>query len=136
MPYNYAAHTIRDVQLYELSCPARVPVLGYSFYLTHAGAAGPCASRIRRGWASLLGSLSFLYSQLQIYAAQFESLVGRWEEERFDLLQPDTPGPHHILSFLCLEQIKDVGTKELELLGVSSGSRTAGGGHDYIKNMG
>jgi hypothetical protein len=94
----------------------------------------PVLPGIGRGWASLLGSLSFLYSQLQIYAAQFESLVGRWEEERFDLLQPDTPGPHHILSFLCLEQIKDVGTKELELLGVSSGSRTAGGGHDYIKH--
>ena len=81
--------------------------------------------------------MSFLYWQLGVYAGQFKSLVGRWGEERFDLLQPDSPGPHctqHlVLAFIILEQIKDVGTKEVQLLGVSSGSRTAAGGLDYAK---
>ena len=63
-----------------------------------------------------------------LYMGQFESLVRRWEEKRFDLLQPDTPGAHLILMFLSLEQIKDVGAKEVQLLGASSGSRSAAGG--------
>jgi hypothetical protein len=86
---------------------------------------------IGRGWASLVGTLSLLYYHLVVYAAQFESLVRRWEEERFDVLQPDSPGVHHILTFLTLEQLKDVATKELQLLGASSGSRAAAGGHDF-----
>ena len=46
---------------------------------------------IGRGWASLLRSLAILYHQLCVYAGQFESLVARWGEDRFDLLQPDSP---------------------------------------------
>jgi hypothetical protein len=91
----------------------------------------PVLPGIGRDWTSLVGTLSLLYFQLQIYAGQFESLVGRWEEERFDLLQPDLPGLHHILMLLSAEQIKDVGTKELQLLGASSGSRAAAGGLDF-----
>jgi hypothetical protein len=75
----------------------------------------------------LLGTLSALYFQLLIYAGQFESLAMRWQEERFDLLQPDTPGLHVILNFLSVEQLKDMSTKEVELVGASSGSRTAAG---------
>jgi hypothetical protein len=81
----------------------------------------------------LLGSLSAVYFQLGTYAAQFESLMARWQVERFDLLQPDTPGLHLILNFLVAEQIKDVSTKELQLVGVSGGSRTAAGGLDFMK---
>jgi hypothetical protein len=47
---------------------------------------------IGRDWASLLGTVTILYFQCYNYAAQFESLAARWEQERFDLLQPDTPG--------------------------------------------
>jgi hypothetical protein len=65
--------------------------------------------------------------------AQFESLVGRWEEERYDLLQPDSPGLHLVMMFLIIEQIKDVGKKEVELVGMSSGSRTAAGAVDFMK---
>ena len=93
----------------------------------------PVLPGIGRGWTSLLGSLSALYHQLQVYAAQFESLAGRWEEERFDLLQPDTPGLHHILLPLCAEQLKDVSTKEMQLVGISSGSRAASGSNDFMK---
>jgi hypothetical protein len=88
---------------------------------------------IGRDWASLLGTLTNLYFQLHVYAGQFESLVGRWEQERFDLLQPDSPGLHTILMFLSLEQTKDVATKELQLLGVSSGSRSAAGSLAFMK---
>ena len=55
----------------------------------------------------------------------------RWEQERFDLLQPDLPGLHIILMRLAVEQLKDVATKELELLGASSESRAAAGGLDF-----
>jgi hypothetical protein len=87
---------------------------------------------IGREWVSLVGTMTNLYTQLGDYTGQFESLVGRWEQERFDLLQPDTPGPHLILMFLTTEQIKDVGGKELQLLGASSGSRTAAGALNFI----
>jgi hypothetical protein len=97
----------------------------------------PMLPGIGRTWASLVGTLSTLYYQLVDYAGQFESLVGRWEQERFDLLQPNTPSLHLILMFLSTEQIKDVGGKELQLLGASSGSRTvAGGGLNYIMTGG
>jgi hypothetical protein len=86
-----------------------------------------------RDWTSLVGSLTFLLYQLQEYAGQFESLAGRWEEERLDLLQPNTPGLHVMLMFFSVEQIKDVGAKELQLLGASSGSRTTAGSLNYMK---
>ena len=49
------------------------------------------------------------------------------QPKRFDLLQLDIPGVHLILMFLGTEQIKDVGAKALQLVGVSSGSRSAWG---------
>ena len=54
-------------------------------------------------------------------------MAARWSEERFDLLQPDSPGVHHILHFVTTEQVKDIAAKELELqlLGASSGTRSA-----------
>jgi hypothetical protein len=73
-----------------------------------------------------------LYFQFNVYAGQFESLVARWEEGRFDLLQPDAPGLHYILNFLTAEQLKDVATKEVQLVGASSGSRSAAGGADFM----
>jgi hypothetical protein len=89
---------------------------------------------IGRSWASLLGTLSASYYQLGPYVAQFESLLARWQEERFDLLQPDAPGMHIILEILVAEQIKDVSTKEMQLVGVSGGSRSAAaGGLDFMK---
>ena len=93
----------------------------------------PVLPGIGRNWASLAGTLSCLYYQLGVYTGQFESLAARWGEERFDLLQPDAPGVHIALNFLCPEQIKDVATKELQLLGASSGSRAVVGGLNFMK---
>jgi hypothetical protein len=67
---------------------------------------------------------------------QVEALAERWEEERFDLLQPDAPGLHLILWFLLVEQLKDVAKQELQLVGASSGSRTAAGGGLNFTNSG
>ena len=41
---------------------------------------------------------------------------------------------HIALNFLCPEQIKDVATKEMLLVGVSSGSRSAAGGLNFMKS--
>ena len=46
---------------------------------------------IGRDWTSFIGTLTVVYQHLPIYAAQFESLVVRWEQEQYDLLQPDSP---------------------------------------------
>jgi hypothetical protein len=92
----------------------------------------PLLPGIGRGWGSLLGTLGVPFQQLVVYVGQFESLAGRWEQERFDLLQPDTGGLHHILWLLMIEQLKDVSKKEVQLVGVSSGSRTAAGGLNFI----
>ena len=81
----------------------------------------------------MVGTLTVVYCQLCVYLGQFESLMARWQEERFDLLQPDAPGLHLILNFLAAEQLKDVATRELQLVGVSGGSRTAAGGLDFMK---
>jgi hypothetical protein len=88
---------------------------------------------IGRDWTSYIGTLSNVYYIMRAYVAQFESLAGRWEEERYDLLQPDSPGVHIIMLFLLTEQLKDVGKKEVELVGMSSGSRAAAGGIDFMK---
>jgi hypothetical protein len=94
----------------------------------------PLMPGIGRDWTSYIGTMSTVYHDVRVYAAQFESLVGRWEQEHYDLLQPDSPGLHVVMLFLIVEQLKDVGKKEVELVGMSSGSRSAAGGIDYMKS--
>jgi hypothetical protein len=93
----------------------------------------PLLPGIGRDWTFVYGTLSTLYFDMRVYAAQFESLTGRWEEERYDKLQPDSPGQHFAMLFLMTEQMKDVAKKEVELVGMSSGSRSAAGGIDFMK---
>jgi hypothetical protein len=85
-------------------------------------------------WTSYSGTLAIVFHSVRVYVAQFESLAGRWEQERYDLLQPDSPGVHAVVMFLILEQLKDVGKKEVELVGMSSGSRSVAGGIAYMKS--
>ena len=75
--------------------------------------------------------MTVVYYDNQVRAAQFESLAARWEEERFDLLQPDWPSSHVVLMMLVNEMIRVVGAKEVELVGISSRSRAAAGGVDF-----
>ena len=63
-------------------------------------------------------------------AAEFESLAIRWELERFDLLQPESPGVHCVLITLSTEQMKVVASKEVEL--VEMRQRHGEGGHDLV----
>jgi hypothetical protein len=95
----------------------------------------PLLPGIGRSWTSHLGSLSIMYQILRVYVAQFESLVGRWEQERYDMLQPDSPGLHLIMMFHTIEQMKQVSKKEVELIGMSSGSLAVSGSGtlDFIK---
>ena len=93
----------------------------------------PLMPGIGRDWTSYMGTLSTVFTSVRVYVAQFESLVRRWEEERYDLLQPDSPSLHVVMMFLIVEQIKDVGKKEVELVGMSSGARAVAGGIDFVK---
>jgi hypothetical protein len=54
-----------------------------------------------------------MYAQLQVYAAQFQSLAARWQQERFDLFQLELSGLHQMLMFLGLEQLKVVAATEV-----------------------
>jgi hypothetical protein len=93
----------------------------------------PLLPGIGRDWTSYSGSLSTVFWDVRVYAAQFESLVMRCDEDRYDLLQPDRPGSHLIMLFLTVEQMKQVSKKEVELVGMSSGSRVLGGSTNFMK---
>ena len=80
----------------------------------------------------MVGALAALCYQMGVFAAQFESLAARWEGERFDLLQPDWASPRNVLLAFNTELDKAAGAKEIQLIGVSSGSRTAAGGLDFV----
>jgi hypothetical protein len=111
-------------------------ILATNFHLNEGIAPArldPLMPGIGRDWTSYIGTMSNVYYDLRIYVAQFESLAGRWEEERYDLLQPDIPGLHVVMLFLIVEQMKDVGKKEVELVGMSSGARAVAGGIDFVK---
>ena len=68
---------------------------------------------------------------VRVYVAQFESLVGRWEE-RYDLAQPDSPGLHIVMMFILVEQNMEAGKKEVDLTGVSSESCAGAGALDFF----
>jgi hypothetical protein len=40
----------------------------------------PVFPGVGRGWKALIGSLTLVYSQMRVHAAQFESLAARWEQ--------------------------------------------------------
>ena len=42
---------------------------------------------------NILGTGNMPYTNICTYAAQFESIVSRWEASDFGLLQPVVPGP-------------------------------------------
>jgi hypothetical protein len=109
-------------------------ILGTKLHLNESLAPArldPVLPGIGRDWTSFAGTLTSVYYMFRVYTAQFESLAGRWEQDQFDLLQPDSPGLHHIMAMLIVEQLKDVGAKEVELVGMSSGSRSAAGALNY-----
>ena len=76
---------------------------------------------IGRDW-SFIPSLTVLFVWLEIYLGQFESLLARWARDEWEVLEPAMPRVHIVLAMVMLHMQKIVGAKELELVGVSSGS--------------
>jgi hypothetical protein len=94
----------------------------------------PLLPGIGRDWTSYIGTVMQMYYDMRVYVAQFESLARRWGEERYDQLQPDLPGQHIVTIFVIAEQMKAVGKKEVELMGMSSGARVVAGSIDFMKS--
>ena len=68
------------------------------------------------------------YTNICTYAAQFESIVSRWEESDFGLLQPVAPGPGlGIWMAINVVQLQQAAKSEQELLFRSGATRAASG---------
>jgi hypothetical protein len=78
-------------------------------------------------WKSLLGSSSMVYQHAHTYIRQLESIVARWEGEDLGMLQPVVPWPNAALLIMYIILSQMISKKELELLGVSSGTGAASG---------
>ena len=76
---------------------------------------------------NILGSGVVPYTNICTYAAQFESIVSRWEESDFKLLQPVVPGPGLGLSLALVVQTQQAAKSEQELLFRSGATRSASG---------
>jgi hypothetical protein len=79
-------------------------------------------------WKSHLGTTSNVYTNAQTYVRQLESIVARWEGGvDLGLLQPVVPWPTGALAIMMVMLKQMISKKELELLGVSSGTGAASG---------
>ena len=87
-------------------------------------------------WAAALGSPNIPLIQVCTYARQLESVAARWQSGDHSMLQPAVAYPYMATAMIMLEVKKEVGRKELELLGQSSGSRNAAGGADWAQKGG
>ena len=84
-------------------------------------------------WAAALGSPSIPLHQACTYARQLESVAARWQSGDHSMLQPVAAYPYFVLGMIQVEVKKEAGRKELELLGQSSGARSAAGGSDVFQ---
>jgi hypothetical protein len=84
-------------------------------------------------WAVALGSASTILSQTCTYVRQLESVVVRWQNGDYSMLQPVTANPFFVTIAIAASVKKEAGRKELELLGQSSAARNATGGTQTSK---
>ena len=77
---------------------------------------------------NILGTGTMPYTNICTYAAQFESIVSRWEASDFGLLQPVVPGPGFGIMMALNVQGQQVAKSEQELLFRSGAARQASGG--------
>ena len=78
---------------------------------------------------NILGNAYMPYTNVCTYAAQFESIVSRWEASDFGLLQPVVPGPGFGIALAhSAVQAQQVAKSEQELLFRSGATRAASGG--------
>jgi hypothetical protein len=87
-------------------------------------------------WAAALGSPTVPLLQAGTYTRQLESVAARWQSGDHSMLQPVAAHPRMAIGMIALEVKKEVGRKELELLGQSSGARSAAGGSDWLQKGG
>ena len=87
-------------------------------------------------WAAALGSLSAPFLQTCTYARQLESVAARWQSGDHSMLQPVVAYPDMVIGMIMVEVKKEAGRKEVELLGQSSGARSAAGGSDWTQQGG
>ena len=77
---------------------------------------------------NILGNGGIPYTNICTYAAQFESIVSRWEASDFGLLQPVVPGPGFgIMLAHSVVQAQQAAKSEQELLFRSGAARQASG---------
>ena len=74
---------------------------------------------------NILGNGWTPYSNICTYTAQFESIVSRWEESDFGLLQPVVPGPGFGIVLAQAVQGQQAAKSEQELLFRSGATRQA-----------
>ena len=79
-------------------------------------------------WAAALGTPNLPVYQTCVYARQLESVAARWQHGDYVMLQPVVPMPFFALAMIAGEVKKEVGRKELALLGQSSAARNVAGG--------
>jgi hypothetical protein len=87
-------------------------------------------------WAGALGSPTIPLIQTCTYVRQLESVAARWQSGDHSMLQPVVAFPLMVVGMIMVEVKKEVGQKELELLGQSSGARVAAGGNDWAQKGG
>jgi hypothetical protein len=87
-------------------------------------------------WAGALGSPTIPLIQTCTYVRQLESVATRWQSGDHSMLQPVVAFPFFALAMIQVEMKKEVGRKELELLGQSSGARAAAGSNDWAQKGG
>ena len=77
---------------------------------------------------NILGNGIMMYTNICTYAAQFESIVSRWEASDFGLLQPVVPGPGFGIALAHMAvQMQQAANSEQELLFRSGATRSASG---------
>jgi hypothetical protein len=87
-------------------------------------------------WAAAIGSPNFPMHQACTYARQLESVAARWQSGDHSMLQPVVALSVFVIGMIQVEVKKEAGRKELELLGQSSGARSAAGGSDWAQKGG
>ena len=87
-------------------------------------------------WAAALGTPNIALAQVCTYVRQLESVATRWQSGDHSMLQPVAAYPYMAVGMIAVEVKKEVGRKELELLGQSSGARNAAGGMDWSQKGG
>jgi hypothetical protein len=82
-------------------------------------------------WGATLSSTSNIYSSVQTYITQLESVVAGWADG-VGVLQPAAAYPNMPLGLMYADMAKVASQAELELMGASGGARAAAAGYAHL----